>query len=151
MKLRFKKRKSLETTLEEWFDTLKVARRNRQLDKIEKIEKWHDKYAWYPMRTTTNDDSIEFAWFEKVRQKYDACRKESQIFTWHVIGKELLERHTHKDFFKKKLSGEIENGDDFVEMSHDGTNATINVTNTKPGSIVYVKTRDKNDHTSVWG
>ncbi len=149
MKLTFKKR-NVKQSLENWWDEYKEARRQRQLRRIEKLEKWHEAYAWYPMRLTTDDDSWQFAWFTKVRQKYWAARKESTWGIHDVVKKSLEERHTSKDFFKMKLGGEIENDDDFVEMSHDGTNVAINPS-IAAGSKAYVKKADKNDHISMWG
>ena len=135
MKITFKKR-NIKRSLENWFDEYKEARRQRQLRRVEKLENWHEVYAWLPMRLTTDDDTWQFAWFTKVRQIYYARRQESSLFMWKVVKKHIKERHTSKDFFMMKLRGEIENDDDFVEMEHDGTNVTITPA---PGTKVYVQ------------
>ena len=111
-------------------------------ERILAITKWHDKFAWLPTKVGDSEDAHTYVWLEKYKRKW-----------WHnpYEAKDEWKRMSGKEFFKKKLAGDGDDNDEHMEMTHDGTNTTINVTNTKPGSKVYVKKADKNDHISMWG
>lgn len=147
MKITIKKGEPLSDKLSRWNEAFQKRMKSRALDKAEKLEEWHEKYAWYPMRLTTAD-TYSFAWFCKIRQKYETSITRGTFLNWNYCKKTRVMRYTSKDFFKLKLKGEIEDDNEgFVDMSHDGTNATIN---TSAGPKVYIKKTDPYDNISMW-
>lgn len=106
------------------------------------ICKWHDKFAWLPTKVNDKDDLHTYVWLEKYKRKW-----------WRnpYTARDEWKRMSGKEFFKRKLAGDSKKDDDYMELEHDSTNVTVNVTGLQSGTRVYIKKADKNDHTAKWG
>lgn len=113
----------------------RAARKNKRFEAhVAHITDWHEKFAWKPLRLT-NDDSngSHWAWGEKVTQKAKLKNiKRIGGLIDKMVTEETWTRYTSKEYFKKKLTGEI--GDtqsgDFTNMTHDGTDTFV-----EPGTV----------------
>lgn len=99
---------------------------------IEKSTVWHEAFSWLPTKLTNEDPfGSHWAWFEKITQKASVKNiKKTHWFTMNdkTIAEYTWTRHTSKEYFKKILNGEIEPVKvELVNLSHDGTNFTMNV------------------------
>ena len=110
--------------------------------RIVAIRKWHDKFAWVPTKVNDSDDCHTYVWLEKYKRKW-----------WHnpYTAKDEWKRMSGKAFFKSKLAGDSKKDDDYMELEHDCTNVTVNVTGLVSGTKVYIKKADPSDHTAKWG
>ena len=150
MKFKLKKREPIKDRIDDWFNMRYRKYQERMHEKCAAMNEWHEKFAWYPLEIDNNDDDTrEWVWLVKVTQKYNAGVQSSEWRPGKTINKFGVERFTSKDYFKMKLTGEVDN-DGFVDMQHDGTDATIHVTNVSPGSKVYVKKDSGSDYKQVW-
>jgi len=84
--------------------------------KVIAISKWHDKFAWIPTRVDVDEDSHSFVWMEKYKRQW-----------WRNVFKAEDEwrNFSQKEFFKRKLNGDIKDESDFVNMTHDGTDTFV--------------------------
>jgi len=78
---------------------------------IEKATVWHETFAWLPTKLTNEDpDGSHWAWGERIAQKASVKNvKKTNTFTLNdrTVAEYTWTRHTSKEYFKKKLTGDI--------------------------------------------
>lgn len=93
----------------------------KEREKVIAISNWHDKFAWVPTKVDVDEgDSHSFVWMEKYKRKWWRNPYEAR---------DEWKNFSQKEFFKRKLNGEIKDETAFTDISHDGTDTFIEGTN----------------------
>jgi len=111
------------------YPTNKVKRKMRRMARRRaergRIALWHRKFAWRPLKITVPKDSTDHStviWFEWVMQKAHI-----KNYEYRSIRKFIWTRYPEKEYFKKKLDGTLEPEEQFINLSHDGTDMSMTV------------------------
>ncbi len=104
----------------------KQAKVVRRQEYRKRVGKWHEKFAWLPIKISTPDDDNEHStivWFETIMQKgnvVDSYGRHTPRFN-----KTVWIRYPEKEYFKKKLDGTLEPEEEFLDFAHDGTETNM--------------------------
>ena len=103
---------NLKERIGEQYQEYCIRRHTRLVEKIRKLETWHKKFAWRPMRLDTDNDRMQWCWLETTYQKAHANLKSSgELIPWRRVKVISWDRHAEKDYFKNILKGDIQNND----------------------------------------
>lgn len=100
-----------------------IRRVNKLRAERNRVALWHRKFAWLPLKITTPKDPKNYSTiicFEWVMQKAhvrDYQYRSLREFTWT--------RYPEKEYFKKKLDGTLEKEEQFMDLTHDGTDMSV--------------------------
>ena len=130
MKFTFKKRRSPVKVYKDWCKQHCNRLNEKYVEDYNYLCEWHEKFAWLPTRLTTDDEEkSQWVILEKIHQKAVVDSRNHHIWTnVNVAEAKSWTRYTSKDYFAKRLRGEIkvsQSDDENQVFTHDGTNQTL--------------------------
>lgn len=102
---------------------VKIARHNEAY--MDRVSKWHKRFAWLPVKVSSGDRiHQEWAVWTTIYQK--GSPRPTNRYEKIKPSDLRWERYTSKDYFKKKLTGELDK-DETQPDSDDGDYAGVSV------------------------